>query len=626
MRWATAPLAAVAIAVVALSGGCGRTAGKRVIVLGVDGMDPGFVERHWSDLPNLSRLRERGGLERLATTTPPQSPVAWSSFITGSDPAQDGIFDFVHRDPATMQALSSFAEVLPPALHLHLGPYDLPLSKARVRSFRQGRAFWEILRQHGIPVTVVRMPANYPPVEEGKALAGMGVPDLEGTFGTFTYYTDDPQQNAGEVAGGRIIAVRVNNGRVLLPVEGPPNTLRRDRRPAQMDLVADIDPDAAALRCSIDGQQIILREGEWSPWIHVRFAFIRGIASVRGIFRLYARELHPGLRIYRSPLNVDPAEPALPISAPPSFSRELAGRIGPFYTQGIEEDTSALRQGALDLPEYLTQSEIVSREHTAMLRDTLKHFREGLLFFYFSEIDQNSHVLWGKHDSELLRTYQAIDRDIGTVLDQMPDATVIVMSDHGFAAFNRAVNLNTWLWQQGFLALDDPQNAGAGEMFAHVDWRRTKAYAMGLNALYVNQAGRERNGIVHPGEQRDALVSELIRRLHDLRDPENGRNVVEDVSPVKASSRFAPDLIVGYARGYRASWGTALGEVPADVLEDNADSWIADHCIAAAAVPGVLLSTRKPRLADPRLKDVTVTILNEFGAPADANMSGRPIY
>lgn len=627
-------LFATALAIAAVNvtcGGCGhntsRAHGKRVIVLGVDGMDPGFVERHWSELPNLKRLSERGGLERLATTTPPQSPVAWSSFITGTDPAQDGIFDFVHRDPATMQPLSSMAEVLAPAHHFDIGPYELPLSKARVRSFRRGRAFWEILDQHGIPVTVIRMPTNYPPVKNGQALAGMGTPDLQGTFGTFTYYTDDPLQPAGEVSGGSIVAVRVNNGRVLLPIEGPANTLRRDRRPAKLELVGDIDPDAPLMRFRVGGQQVIVRQGEWSPWIHVRFRLIGGLASVAGMFRLYAHELHPGVRIYRSPLNIDPSDPALPISTPVSFSRELAGRIGPFYTQGIEEDTSALRQGALDLPEYLEQSGIAAREHAAMLRDVLNHFHDGLLFFYFSEIDQNSHMLWGKHEPELVRTYQAVDRDIGTVLDGMPDAMVIVMSDHGFSRFDRAVNLNTWLWREGFLVLDDPRNAGAGEMFAHFDWRRTEAYAMGLNAIYINQAGREKNGIVQAGAERDAVVSDLAQRLREFRDPESGRAVIEDVLRVdNASSRFAPDLIVGYARGYRASWETGLGGTPPDVLVDNTDAWIADHCMAAAAVPGVLMGSRKPRLANPRLKDLTVTILNEFGVPADAAMSGRPVF
>jgi predicted AlkP superfamily phosphohydrolase/phosphomutase len=339
------------------------------------------------------------------------------------------------------------------------------------------------------------------------------------------------------------------------------------------------------------------------------------------MFRLYARELHPGIRIYRSPLNIDPADPALPVSAPESYGRELARRIGPFYTQGIEEDTAALRQGVLDLDQYLEQSRLVAEEHTVLLRDALDRFREGLLFFYFSTIDRDSHMLWGQHETELLQTYQAVDRDIGRVLDRAGDvaATVIVMSDHGFAAFNRGVNLNTWLWREGFLARGGP--------LASIDWKRTRAYAMGLNALYLNLAGREEHGIVAAGAERDRILEELARRLREFRDPETGDLAIADVRTVgKSASVFAPDLIVGYAPGYRASWETALGDVPADLIRINTDAWIGDHCIAAAAVPGVLLGNRRPRISDPQLKDLTVTILKEFGVAPDAAMSGRAVY
>src|SRR6185437_7591274 len=179
------------------------------------------------------------------------------------------------------------------------------------------------------------------------------------------------------------------------------------------------------------------------------------------------------------PLNIDPEDPAMPVAAPASYGRDLARRIGPYYTQGIEEDTSALRQGALDLPEYLEQSRIVSDEHTRILRDTLDHFKGGFLFFYFSEVDQNSHVLWGRHDDGLLKTYQTVDRDIGMVMDREPKATILVMSDHGFASFDYAVNLNTWLYQEGFLSFL-PSDGNADSTLANVDWSKTKAYAIGL--------------------------------------------------------------------------------------------------------------------------------------------------
>jgi len=617
--------------------GCGHppspAPGKRVIVLGVDGMDPNFVAGHWDALPNLKHLRDEGGLLPLATTTPPQSPVAWATFITGLDPAQHGLFDFVHRDPATLEPISSMAQTLEPAHRLEIGSYVLPLSGARIRSFRRGRTFWEILAEHGVPVSILRIPTNYPPQQHaGEALSGMGTPDLEGTFGTFTYYTDDPGETAREVSGGRFVPISVENGRAVLRVEGPPNTLRRDHRPTSANLIAEVDPTAPEARFEIGGQRFILREGEWSPWVHVRFPLIAGVRGVSGMFRIYARQLHPALHIYRSPLNIDPEDPALPISAPPDYARELARRIGPFYTQGIEEDTSALRQGALNLSEYLEQSRYVSRQHRALLDECLRRFHEGLLFFYFSEIDQDSHVLWGQHDDELLKTYQSVDRALGAVRESQPGATVIVMSDHGFSSFRRAVNLNAWLRGEGLLALRDADAGDAGRPlgnrpFGNVDWTRTKAYAIGLNALYLNMSGREAHGIVHSGAERDALIASIRQRLAEFRDPETNERVILDISsPGPTDSPYAPDLIVGPAPGYRISWETALGQTPPTVLEDNTDAWIGDHLIAAKAVPGVLLGTRRARVADPSLKDLPVTILGLFGVPAPAEMRGRDIY
>jgi predicted AlkP superfamily phosphohydrolase/phosphomutase len=591
---------------------CSTRPYPRLVVLGVDGMDPGFVARHWADLPNLRHLRDQGGFSKLRTTTPPQSPVAWSTFSTGLDPVQHGLFDFVHRDPSTMQPMSSFAETLPPAHQLAIGPYLLPLSRAQVRSFRTGPTFWELLSAHGIPATVIHMPANYPPVAHaGEQLAGMGTPDLEGTFGTFTYYSDDPLDIARAVPGGRIVPVTASNGRVILPIHGPPDTLRRDTAPTRLDLIGDIDVQAAAARFTIAGQQFVMKQGEWSPWIRVRFPLIDPIASVSAMFRIYTKQLSGGIRIYRTPLNIDPADPALPLSNPASYSRDLARRIGAFYTQGIAEDTAALRQSVFTLPDYLEQSRLVQSEHDALLRDTLSRYRDGLLFFYFSQVDQNSHVLWGRHEAELLTTYQHADRAIGEVIAQTPDAGIMVMSDHGFASFDHAFNLNTWLRREGFLAMTG--NA--------IDWAHTRAYAMGLNALYVNLAGREQHGIVHDGAERDALIGEVTRRL--LAE----KPAIESISPVPPNhNRFAPDLIVGYAPGYRASWETALGEAPPDIITANDDAWIADHCIAADAVPGILVSNRKTSVADPQLEDLTVTILKAFGVPPTPDMKGRAIY
>ena len=612
------------LAAAALAGCHGSEAhGRQVIVLGVDGMDPGFLERHWSDLPNVARLRGQGGFRRLGTTMPPQSPVAWSTFITGLDPAEHGIFDFVHRDPRTMQPFSSMSRTVEPRFQIPLGPYVLPLSSARVETLRKGEPFWRMLWDRHIPVTIMHMPTNFPPERVGAAISGMGVPDLRGTEGTFTFYTDDPEEIARDVPGGRIVKVAAENGRYVLPVEGPPNPLRKDRRYATADLVVEADAERDAALLTTGSARAIVQRGEWSEWLRADFPLLGWLAGARGMFRVYAKEIHPRLELYVTPVNIDPRAPDLPISAPASFSRAVAGAIGPFYTQGIAEDTSAYRQGVLDLEEFLRQSTLVRDDEMKLLRYALDGFREGLLFFYFSSIDQGSHMLWGKHEPELLEIYRAVDAAIGEVCRRFPRADIVVMSDHGFNSFDRSVNLNTWLWEKGFLALQGPPR-GDDEGFADVDWTKTQAYALGLNGLYLNIAGREKNGILRQGAETAAAMQRLARELVEFRDPANGRQVVETAPATGAPT--GPDLIVGYGRGYRGSWETALGAVPRAILEDNTDVWIGDHCINAEDVPGVLLSNRLVRAERPSLRDVTVTILEMFGVGAGAGMRGQTVF
>ncbi len=587
----------------------------KLIVLGIDGMDPGFVERHWSALPNLSRLRDKGYFGRLETTTPPQSPVAWSTFITGLEPAQHGLFDFVHRDPKTLQPFSSMSRTEGPRWTFPFGPYVLPLSASHVISLRKGTPFWQSLSDRGIPVTVLHMPTNYPPVAAGNALSGMGTPDLRGTLGTFSFYTDDPEELSHSVSGGRIIKVRIENGHAVLPVEGPPNSLRKDEPYTSVNLVADVDREAPVARFAIGEDLTILKQGEWSDWMVADFPLIPHLSSVRGTIRIFVKQLHPRFELYVSPVNIDPVSPALPVSAPSHYARTIARETGRFFTLGIPEDTSALRQHVLDLPEFQSQTRLVFEEERNLLRYSLRHFKNGLLFFYFSSIDQNSHMLWGRHDAELLDVYREVDECIGEVRRAFPSTQLIILSDHGFATFDRAVHLNTWLKNRGFLGLTGPSGNDDTSLDS-VDWPSTEAYAIGLNGLYLNRKGREAHGIVMPGEQALALTANLREQLLAWRDPATGRQIVESVyqeTPSPGNVAIAPDFIVGYGRGYRASWQTALGGTPSLEIEDNTDAWIADHCINPADVPGVLFSSSHMDARKRRIRDVTALILKFFG-------------
>jgi hypothetical protein len=524
---------------------------------------------------------------------------------------------------------SSLGETAPPRYTLPLGAFQIPLASPHVRTFLHGRPFWEGLERRGIPVAILRMPLTYPPpASQGEFLSGMGVPDMEGAFGTFSFYTDDPAEYTHDVPGGRIVASRVANGHAVLRIFGPPNPYRRDGAYAAVDLAVDIDAAAPVARFTLGEQAFILRQGEWSDWIEAVFPLIPGLKSARGMFRVYARQLTPVFQAYISPVNVDPRRPEVRISTPASYSRRLADTAGLYYTQGMPEDTSALRQGVFDRQDYLAQSRLVAREQIRLLQEAIREFRGGLLFFHFFPVDQDSHMLWEDFQDDLLGTYRLVDDAVGWVRAREPAATLIVMSDHGFSSFRRAVNLNTWLLAEDFLRLRAPLTETRRDLADNVDWGETQAYALGLNSLYLNLKGRESHGSVARSEAPE-VARRIAARLAAYRDPDTGHAVVSAVwrphPEFQGDIAYAPDLVAGFAAGYRASWESALGGIAPAIIEENRDAWIGDHCMDPSVVPGVLLENRRSRLDDPDLKDLAASIPSLFGLPP-GGPAGRMLY
>jgi predicted AlkP superfamily phosphohydrolase/phosphomutase len=363
--------------------------------------------------------------------------------------------------------------------------------------------------------------------------------------------------------------------------------------------------------------------------------------------RLYLKQTHPRFELYVSPINIDPANPALPISTPSSYSRELAKQAGEFYTQGISEDTKALSAGVLDDKEYLQQSRTVLAEHRKIFDTEFPKFNKGLFFFYFSSLDLNSHMLWRLTDphhpeynasaaeqygSALEDFYEQIDQVLGEVLSKLDDhTTLLVLSDHGFAPYNRSFNLNTWLLNNGYVTLKTGADVDENTPLANVDWNKTRAYGIGLNGLYLNIRGREHDGIVQPGAEEDALLKEIRDKLLAVRDPQNQQSVITRVDLASEAyqgpnARKGPDALVGYNRGYRAGWKTILGAFPPDTLEDNTNPWSGDHCMDYTLVPGVLLSNRRIEAGSPALTDITPTILEQFGIEKPKDMMGHSVF
>src|SRR5262249_7731545 len=444
--------------------------------------------------------------------------------------------------------------------------------------------------------------------------------------------------------GGQIIPVQVENWRVSASIIGPDNTFRKGSPPALEPFTVSVDPLEAVARISLANREFVLREGEWSDFVRVEFQLIPWFASVQGMCRFYLKQAHPRFQLYVSPINIDPADPALPISTPKSYSRDLEDEAGEFYTQGIAEDTKALSDGVLEDREYLEQARAVLAEHRRIFHQEFPKFHNGVFFFYFSSLDLNSHMFWRLMDPKhpeydaglaaqngvaIADFYQQIDQVLGEVLPKLDShTTLLVLSDHGFAPYYRSFNLNTWLLDNGYIKLK-PGGSDSNEAFANVDWSQTQAYGLGLNGLYLNLRGRERDGIVGPA-QADALLQEIKDKLLAVRDPPNGGIPITRVDRAKDVYRGpyadkGPDLLVGYNRGYRAGWQTILGNFPADEFENNSNPWSGDHCMDYTLVPGVLLSNRKIDASAPALTDIAPTIFAQFGISKPDGMMGSSV-
>jgi predicted AlkP superfamily phosphohydrolase/phosphomutase len=636
-----------------------QAAGKKMIVIGVDGMDPRLSQRMMKEglLPNLDQLASGGGFSSLGTSTPPQSPVAWANFINGAGPGDHGIFDFIHRHPeAQCEPFYSAAETIPGQGYWEVGDHRLQLDFWPFRHRlpvtvlkRQGIPFWDYLDQAGVPSTFYDLPSNYPasPSHHGhhRAICGMGTPDMLGTYGTYQYFAENGPADTLDEAGGKRSRLTFQDETARAVIVGPEDSSLKTPRPTAIELVVHRDREANAAVIEVQDHKIVLKAGQWSRWTHLDFKlstpwFVPG-QSVPGICRFYLQEVAPKFRLYVSPVNMDPAAPALAISEPPTFVQEVARKLGPFATTGFQEDYKARTNGVFDDDEYARQANGVLEARLALLDYAIDNYEDGLLFFYFSSSDLQSHIFWWdsnekhpirsdgaakKYFEHVRRLYQKLDAVVGDLVDRYGDrATIIVLSDHGFANFGRQFNLNSWLRAWDYLG---PRECTS--ITKDADWSQTVAYGLGINGLYLNLKGRERDGIVEPGDQREALLNELVERLQAITDT-SGQPVIRGVYRSDqiykgSATALAPDLVIGYHRGYRASWATTLGELTDEILLDNDQAWSADHCADALEVPGVLFCNRTIEGASPSLVDLAPTILAEFGLRAPPQMVGKDVF
>ena len=655
---------------------------KRLVILGFDGMDPDLLER-WiaaGRMPTFAALADKGGLYRLETTASPDSLSAWASFATGVNPGKHDIFGILSRDPATYQPAFSLARTVPGRFLLGY----FPIARPQAISRRGGASFWVTAGQAGIRSSILTVPGTYPPEEvpEGELLSGLPLPDIRGTLGTYQYFATDlsPYEEGRTQFGGILRRLTLEGDLARTEIDGPPNPIVRgqiltlEARPSPSDAdrarLAELGaaeilrvpmivrwnraaPERSAT-IEIQGQSYLLKPGEWTRWVHLDFR-VNLLTRVRGMVRMYLASAGDQLQLYVSPVNWEPSDPPLPMSSPASFSADLQERLGTYQTLGWAEATWPLNDGRMDEKTFIEDLYRTFDDRAQVILNRLGRRDWNLLVGVIDSTDRVQHMMWRLIDPAhpmydpalavtfgpaIERVYRRADQFVAQVLEMIDaDTPLLIVSGHGFHSFRRAVNLNTWLVQEGYMALVSPESAektvddlyGGGVFWEHVDWSRTRAYAMGFGQIYLNLRGREGRGLVNPDEA-GALAGELTARLLDLADPDTGEPIVRAVYGrddvyTGGYAGNAPDLQVGFADGYRVSWQTMVGGAPPGVVYDNMRKWSGDHGgFDYADTAGVLISSRRLDAPLVRLVDVAPTVLEYFGVPKPAALDGRSFF
>ena len=588
-----------------------------MVILGFDGMDPGLVKQlvDARKLPNIKRLIDQGGLYPLGTTHSAESPTAWASFATGVNPGKHNIYDFLVRDTPLTFRISAWSAASRPRF---LFGY-VPIAKPKVHSIRGGTSFWVTAGRAGVRSSVLTVPVTFPPEEvpAGELLSGLPLPDIRGTMGTFYYFaTDISRYEEGNTEmGGILKRLLVEDDVARTELIGPPNPLvrqeieaiRRKRptltdqdRAALADLQAREDVklpmtirwnrQAQTAAVDLAGESITLQVGRWSRWVDLDFR-INFLVRVHGMAQLLLMNAGNELQLYVSPVNWKPDAPPVPISYPSGFAGDLFEKLGYYRTLGWAEATWPLNELRMDEQTFMDDLYRAFDDRAQVILDRVNGRQWDLLVGVIESTDRVQHMMWrlidpkhpmydaalaAKFGGAIESVYRRADTFIGEVMDRVePGTPILVVSDHGFHSWRKAVNLNTWLVQNGYMTLQGQRPAekklddlfGGGTFWENVDWTRTRAYAMGIGQIYFNLRGRESRGIVSPGAEARQLADELSAKLLTMTDPEDGAPIVRSVykrDDIYSGEYLnnAPELQVGMHDGYRVSWQTTLGGSP----------------------------------------------------------------
>ncbi|MEZ5977339.1 MAG: alkaline phosphatase family protein, partial [Planctomycetota bacterium] len=605
---------------------------RRMVVVGLDGFDPELARKYAAEglMPNFAALEAQGCFAPLETAYPSISPVAWSSFATGVDASRHNIYDFLTRDPCNyLPALSSTdVHTLPKTLNLGFAKINIG-QKVVTKLLQKSQPFWKLLGKNYVWSSIIRVPITFPAqkFENGVLLSGMCVPDLQGTQGSFSFYSTKGRPEGQHTGGQQYVIRRTSDGTVESNLTGPHGA---DGHRMKCPFRVEFDEARKKATFHVGDAKASVGFHEYTPWLKVPFKGATGIA------RFYVQTWDDkDVEIYVTPINIDPDEPAMPISHPLVYSIYLAKTLGPFATLGLAEDTWALNERVIDEEAFLKQAWLIFEERKKQLWDVVEKTKKGFVTVVFDTTDRICHMFYryldpthpanrGKDTERFKDTirdlYAKMDVFLGEIrakLGDEKDTVLMVISDHGFCNFRRGVNLNAWLRDEGYLFLKDGADT-SGDWFQNVDWSRTKAFTLGLTGIFINRKGREAQGIVEPGVELDSLCREIQGKLEALVDPATGESTVMEAFITKEIhggpyADLAPEILVGYQRGYRHSWDCATGAVSKDVFTDNTKSWSGDHCVDPRLVPGVFWCNRKINTDTPNIMDIAPTALDLFG-------------
>lgn len=621
-------------------------------MLGFDGMEPSVVQEMLGkgELPNFAALRQQGGAHLLTTTIPPQSPVAWNSFATCQNPGAHNIFDFIRRNPhgpAGPLPLVGTGRVDPPVVDTN-GNLATP---ARATNYRMGTAFWSAADEQGLRAKVLNIPFCFPPdpLKHGVMISALGVPDLRGTTSTYFALSDSftKEQLAEEIGGGKRISLSVGgNGETVVPITGPRDIRRKFNESGaytELPLRIQINRNDHRGIAEADGKRIELTQGAWSEWLELPFKMSDKV-TVMGLTRFFPQEIGARVRIYMACVQYHPDAPYTALTAPENYSAELKGRYGLYKTIGWAYDTHALRQHDMEEDVFLQDITQTMAWRERLTLDELDRGEFDMLISAWTATDRVGHMFWRFRDEKhpfympdvpehwrtaLEYTYKRADEITGKVLERIHDEdTLFVFSDHGFGTWRTGFNLNTWLRDNGYLAVSNPEAADRG-FLQGINWQNTRAYAVGLSSLFLSLKGRETGGIVEPGNA-EALAAEIVDKLKQVKDPSTGSAVFTNLYPRNsyhgAAMNDAPDLSLGYAPCYQNSRQASRGGVGAALFESVADKWSGEHAASDyQQCQGVFLANRPVEKENPHIQDLGVTALRQLGGDIPVEYEGEAL-